>query len=159
PPESSTENARGAQRPTRARLERVETRVHHGRDRLGQVGLTARDRAEQLLEVERVAGREVRDALEGARCGVRSEHLLAELHAGRERELTDLDLRGAACGPQLGKKLAHLGSAEREHEQGAVAEVPEDGVEQGNRRQVAPLEVVEYDEQRVLAALRGDEVL
>src|SRR5262249_22831089 len=108
-PEDLAEDARRAKDAPHLGIERLEARLHHREDRLGErVALAVGHCADQLLEIERVP----RGALDEHRHArgrhVRPEHLADELLARALRELRELDLRHRTAAPEAGEDLHDL---------------------------------------------------
>ena len=118
------EHARRAQHAARLGVEPLEPRLHHREHRLGQrVAPALGHRADQLLEVERVAGGALDDARDRARPRAVAEHLAHEPLAALLRRARRA---GSPARPRSahrrGKTLVDLGPREREHEQRPIAQ-------------------------------------
>ena len=157
------EHARRAEHAPRLHVEPLEARLHHREHRLGQGGLLLRPGlgrgADQLLQVERVPVGAVHDGLHRRVVNALAEHLPDEPLPRLAPQLAEVDPRDVAPGPEPREDLAHLRPGEREHHERLGAEVLERGVDELHRRQVAPLQVLEHQDDGPRRALGAEELL
>jgi hypothetical protein len=162
-PERLAEDARRAQHPARRRIELLDPGLHHRQHAGGRaVALAGGPGADQLLEVRRVAVRVLDQLAQRVFLDAVAQALAHHLCAGPPRQAAQPDLLDTAVGPQLREQLVDLGAGEREHQQRLVEQRAERGVHQLDRRQIAPVQVLEHDHHRLdraLGAQHGQERL
>ena len=156
-PEDVAEDARRAQHAPRLGLERVEARLHHREHRLGQWRRCALgDGADQLFEVEGVARARAR------RCARRSSASTSSPSTSRTScsarfvvSAAEAD-RGATprSAQRRGKTSSTSGRASASTMQRPLARAAERGVDEADARQIAPVQIVEHEDQRVRARTR-----
>ena len=159
-PEQSPEHARCPQDSAGLGVEAVETGLCHGEHALGERSASPfRDRADQLLDVERVSARPLHDGADVFGGGARAEHVANEALAGARRELSERQGLHPPLRPQLREQLVDLGARHREHHEGKIGQPPERRVDEPNRREVSPVQILEHEEHGLRPALGGQEVL
>ncbi|MEJ7732564.1 MAG: hypothetical protein WKG00_25585 [Polyangiaceae bacterium] len=159
-PERLAEDAAGAHHPARLRRQALQARLHHGQHGVRQrVALALRHRADQLLQVEGVALRALHDARHRLRPGSLTEHLAHQLLARLAGQLQEAHLQQPALLPEAREELAHLGTRHGQHHEGSVLQSPQRALHELHRGQVAPVQVLEHQQQRRGLALRGHPVL
>lgn len=141
-------------------IDRGEARLGHREHRLGErVALAGRDGAEQLLQVEGVAGGLLDDARDDlGRRGV-AERGAGEALAGAAGQRAEAQLVHAAIRPEIGEERADLGAPDGDHHERALGQELQRAVDQRDRRQVAPVQVLQHDHERIRGALGRDEIL
>jgi hypothetical protein len=158
--ERGAEHARAAEHAPRVRLERLDARLQHREHRLRQrVAAPLGDGAEHLLEVEGVAARVRRGPLDHGVGREVAEHGARELLGRSLRERRELHGGDGLPREEPGERRAHLGPREREHEQRPVGEVHEQRLDEAHGGEVAPLQVLEHEDDGVVARLAGEQVL
>ena len=117
-------------------------------------------RADQLLEVERVAVGARDDARRPIVVGDLAQRLAHQLLARplRQRRRGWIDLRRARL-PQLREPLVDLGPRQRQHHERRVAQVAQRGVDEADGAEVAPVQVLEHQQHRLRGALGRQPVL
>ena len=138
-PEDLAEHARRAQHAPRLGSSALEARLHHRQHRLGQLGaLALGGRADQLLEVERVAGGALDDARDLAASARRRR---APARTSRSRALRDSSPRRISCTSRSahsrGKSSCTSGRASASTMSGRRAGAQR-GVDEAHRRQSRP---------------------
>src|SRR5690348_7774024 len=111
------EHTRGAEHAARVDLEALEAALDDGEHGLGDrlaLGLALGDRADELLEIERVAAGLLDYACDEHVVGAIAEDLADELLAAAPRELVEAQLLEAALGPQAREQLVDLWACERD---------------------------------------------
>ena len=157
--EHLAEDARRAEHALHVVAERVEAALHDPEDGVGQrVGLASGDRTDQLLEEERVAARALDDALDVLVGGLAPEHLADEVAARLPRERVESELDEAARCEQLRERRLHLGPREREHEERRPGESLEGRVDELHADEIAPVQVLEHEEDGVQRGLGAEPV-
>jgi hypothetical protein len=84
--------------------------------------------------------------------------LLGQVLAGLARQRAQRDPLQIALAPQVGELLVDLGARERQHHQRLLAQRAQGGVDQLQARAIAPLDVLEHQQNRVVRALGGQPV-
>jgi hypothetical protein len=79
--------------------------------------------------------------------------------AGAPRDLAQPHLLQPALAPQRRKEVVQLGPPDGDHQEGPIGGDAQRAVDQLHRRQIAPLQIVEHDDQRLRRGLGEDEVL
>ena len=158
-PEDLPEDARRPEHPARVGLLLLEARLRHGEDGVGQVvALAGGDRADQLLEVERVAAGAVDEPRHRLLVYV-AERLHDELAGGAPGELAELQLGHGALRPESREEIVDLGARERQHHQRPVVEVAQRRVDELHGGEIAPVQVLEHEQHRLGGALGAEPVL
>ena len=159
-PERSAEDARRAEEAARVVLHVFEARAHHREDGAGHLGAAAVGlRADQLLEEEGVSACLIDDPREGLGGLAVAEDVAREALARAARQLRQRELHDVRPLEQGGERGERAGPREREDEERLLAALAEEGLDHLRRRHVAPVHVLEHEEQRRLAALGLDEIL
>src|SRR5262249_12427590 len=110
-PEDLPEHARRAKDAPRLRGQRLEARLEHGEDRVGQHLASALGKgADDLLEVEGVARRTLEDELDLILGDAIAERFAYEDRSRAPRELAEAHLLKAALCPQLGEDFVDFGT-------------------------------------------------
>ena len=153
-----TEDGRRPQDLPRLRIEIVETRFDHRDDGIGELCATLRDRADELLEEERVALRALDDQLNlrGLAFGPRTR--LTSSEAARRESSRRRNLLSAAIDEEARIRLRDLGAREAEQEERGACRRAKRAVEETQARGVGPVTVLDYDDERPARALRAKEL-
>ena len=88
-----------------------------------------------------------------------AEDLPHELLARLLRELLEPELLDAALGEDVGEEVLHLGPREREDHERLVVDGAQRGVDELHAREIAPVQVLEDEHDRLPAALGEEPVL
>ena len=157
-PRGLAEHARGAQRPARRRIQAPDARLQDRQHRLRDLApAPLRLRADQLLQEERVARALLGDPHHRLLRRAGAEHLVAEplarLPAQRAQEQ-----RLREAGPRRREQLRHLRPREREHHQRALPQLAQRDLAELHRERVAPVQILQDEEQGVRRGLRAEEV-
>jgi hypothetical protein len=143
-PEHLAEDARRAQHLARLGLEAFDACLRHREHATGQaIAFAFGDRADQLFEIERIAGRAVDESPDRRVVQPRAERLANQLLARAPRQLAEMDPHDAAIGPQSRKLVVDFGPREREHHQRSIGQLAHDRIDEPHRRQIAPLQILE----------------
>ena len=150
------EDARRFDDPLRLGPERVETRLHGGEHRVGELErrvLVARrarrgDGTDELFQIERIAIRAREDAFEQWRGDRIADHAAHQRLARFPGELGERESLRVAGLEQPRKAHLHLGSRHCDHEQRLAREISESTVDEADRRRVGPVNVLEDDRHR-----------
>src|SRR5262249_28044729 len=89
----------------------------------------------------------------------RAEHLPHELLAPAPAKLAEADLLEASSGPELREEVVDVGAAEREDEERAIRQAAQGRVDELHRGDVAPVQILEEQDQGAVAALGDEKVL
>ena len=106
------------------------------------------ERADQLLEIEDVAGGAIEQARALGGVDVVAEHLAHEPLAGAAYERPEADLLEAPLLPQIRERLVDLAARDREHHERPLARRAQRGVDEVHAREVAPVQVLEDEDER-----------
>ncbi|XXU90228.1 hypothetical protein WMF21_21305 [Sorangium sp. So ce1099] len=74
-------------------------------------------------------------------------------------ELGEADLLHVALRPELGEQVVDLRSPQSDHQERFIAELAQRGVDELDRWQIAPVQIVEGEQHRARGALGADEML
>ncbi|AUX39022.1 uncharacterized protein SOCE26_004040 [Sorangium cellulosum] len=162
-PEHLAEEARGPEHPARVEIEALEARPDHRHDGLRQRaprGAAGAGRGpDQLLEVERVALGLIHDARDGGVVDEAAEQLAREPLGGPARQGPEVHHVCAPLGPQVGEGLVDLRPREGQHEEGRLVGGAERGVHEAHGGRVAPVQILEEEQDRTLGARGADQIL
>ena len=147
--EGLPEHAPRAQHAPRLGPQPFEPRLHHREHRLREaLALAVGRRADQLLQVERVARGPLHEPRHhGVRHAV-SEHLAHKLLAPAARQRTEPERVDHPLLPEVREHVVDLRARQREHHEGLVVQRPQHLIDQLDARNVPPVQVLQHEEQR-----------
>ena len=133
--------------------------MHHRQHGLGQAFLLAFGHsADELLQVEGVAIRALDDASERGLVDPVAQDFAGQLLGRAPGERAEPDLPELALFPQIRKLLAHLRARQREHHERPILCDAQSRIDEAHCRQVAPMQILEYEQDRVRAGFGEHEV-
>src|SRR5262249_14201602 len=141
-PELGAEDRAGAQEPARTGVEPRDARLQDREHGVGEaLALALGDGADELLEEKRVPRR----LLDDARCRRRvdlAEHLADQALAGAGGNATELD-DARLRREEAGEGLVDLGARQREDEEGPLAHLAEEDLDELHGEPVTPVQILE----------------